>query len=352
MSSATWHEVVPKIVDPDLVPRRGGPADLRAASVPGQQNGGAHGFGPQGHPPGAYPPEKPRGFFQEHKVAIIVAVVVLAVVLVVLYLYLSQKGRRGDKGAKGRPPGSFGAAAGDSGDGKDGPGAPEEERINAAEMQKVLMMRQAARAAQQRAGRSHNGQGEGVEPGSFGGPRPPWQGEGGPQMPPPPFEPAYPPYGVFDPRGATPAPALPAPSSREDNAPPTAAAWGQAPPNGQQFAQPRGPPEGFRTTDTQQFHGSGANMATSLNRASSVDISSGGSLGRGPMEQRRVTWADGGPGDGSAAQNVGHPPYGGGVRAPKAPERIPAVGSDSGPPGGSLFQQLAISLEDEASSGQ
>jgi hypothetical protein len=350
MSSATWHEVVPKIVDPDLVPRRGGPADPRTASAPGQQNG----FGPQGYPPGAYPPEKPRGFFQEHKFAIIVAVVVLAVVLVVLYLYLSQKGRRGDKGTKSRLPGSppgFGAAAGDGGDGKDGPGTPEEERINAAEMQKALMMRQAARAAQQRAGRSHNGQGDGAESEGFGGSRPPWQGGGGPQMPPP-FEPSYPPaYGTFDPRGATPAPPRSAPSSREDNAPLTAVAWGQAPPNGQQFTQPRGPPEGFRTTDAQQFHGSGANMAASPNRASSVDISSGESLGRGPAEQRRVTWADGGRGDGGAAQNVGYPSYGG-VRAPKAPEKAPMVDSESGPPGGSLFQQLATSLEDEATSGQ
>lgn len=358
---ANWHEVVPKIVDPDLAPqgvglRRGlAPQHNLHGAAPGQQGG----FGPQGQPPGYPPyggfgPEKPRGFFQEHKFAIIVAVVVLAVVLVVLYLYLSQKGKRSDKGAKGRPPpGGFGAGAGDGGD---GPGASEEEKINSAEMQKAFMMRQAARAAQQRARR----QNDGAEPEGFGGPRDPWQGGGAdPQMAPP-FDPSYPPYGAFGPRtvGAAPVPARGAPMGREDGPPgENAGPWGQAPPSGQPFnsAQPRGPPSApYRPADPPQppVPANGPGPATAVNPGrvgfpSAVDVV-------GPAEQRRVTWAedrtkffDGGRG-GTGAPFVD----GRGARAPRtaaAPEKVPTPGDNNS---GGLFQQLATSLEDEASSGQ
>ncbi len=407
MSQANWHEVVPKIVDPELAPQnvRGVPPGFAyqhtPRGAPGQQNGGMPGH-LSGYPPGAYPayggngPEKPRGFFQEHKFAIIVAVVVLAVVLVVLYLYLSQKGKRGDKGTKGRPPpgsppGSFGAGAGDGGD---GPGASEEERINNAELQKAFMMRQAARAAQQRAGRRPN---DGAEPEGFG---PPWQGgqndgviRGDPQMPPPSFDAPYPPYGSFGPRAesrnnssSTPAPPRHMPSNREDT-PPTenTGPWNHVASNGQPFAQPRGPPEAnpnrigrepFRPADSQQnqaFFGANtpAAVANPSRMSGAVDVLSGAPPGHpgpfGQMESRRVTWADGGEinrtpffgrGGGGAAFAEGRAPQGGAARVPKtpaAPEGSPMVDGGSGlsvSGNSSLFQQLATSLEDEASGGQ
>lgn len=376
MSTPTWHEVVPKIIDPDLAPpqgagpRRGGPAHQHA-NAPG---GGPQGY-PPGYPPGAYPaygahgPEKARGFFQEHKFAIIVAVVVLAVVLVVLYLYLSQKGKRGDKGSKGRPPGNqtFGA-----GDGGDGPGGvnPEEERINNAELQKAIMMRQAARAAQQRAGRRPN---DGVDwapndpegggpPEGFGPPRDPWQGEGNPQMPQPPFDPSYPPYGAFSPRGAK--------GGEPPYAPPaegtgSTEGWNHAPPSGQSFAPPRSPPEmtpnrggrppqAQRTATTQQFQSFGANMPNP-NRAGFASVDTLAGARPGQVEQRRVTWADGSRDGGGTALTDGRAPQGA-VRMPKppAPEKTPMADGGSGFSGGasSLFQQLTTSLEDEASGGQ
>ncbi len=418
---STWHAVVPKIVDPELAPpggRHGGlPPHHSPHGAPAPHISGAPGLVPApgltGVPVyGGYGPEKPRGFFQEHKFAIIVAVIVFVVVLVVLYLYLSQKGKRADKGAKGRPQGSFGA--GDGGDG--GPGASEEERINNAEMQKAFMMRQAARMAQLRAAGRRQGdpgpfQNDAAGPEGLGAPRDPrdsrepWQGQNNEtlrisdplgasppafrgaraprsldttqdekaandsQMPPSPdFQ--YPPAhgGAPNPRSIVPArssiPPTPTQNredyaSQPDNVNPP---WLEQRSYPGQAAPSRGgrePPSPFypnvAVNNEQPYPpkaaesynhtgGSGANthaVTTASSRtAGSVDILSG-PVGPGMVEQRRVTWADNrAPQGGSSA------------RGPKAPEARTARPSETLAEGSnSLFQQLAVSLEDEASGG-
>jgi hypothetical protein len=95
-NTASYFPVTPSVTDPDAQiaaggnVRRGGSPDSREldyAQPHGYPHSGDHGA----------PPQPSKGFFQEHRFAIIVAIIVLGIIIVVLYMYLTRKGDKKKK---------------------------------------------------------------------------------------------------------------------------------------------------------------------------------------------------------------------------------------------------------------
>ena len=112
-TTETWHPVRPQITDPDLAP----PANF-APLAPAFSNDCL-----------VDEPQQ-RGFYQNHKFAIIVSVVILLIVIVVLFMYLTRKEKKKT------------AAAAEDGD---IPPQPGPEDVNLDELNRLRDMRRQAR---------------------------------------------------------------------------------------------------------------------------------------------------------------------------------------------------------------